>query len=187
MASPTAGSTIEKNLPIVAQRGLNTLKASNLAGFLVDTSGNVTAPGTMGVTGVATFTAAPVFAASPIGTYFTVNYIGQTTEAATDRTIFVVPITCALVAVSESHGVAAGGASTLQLTKDTGTTAPGGGTDILTNNTNTGFDLNATANTPQIGTFAATTFAVGDRISLDWANAIQSSAGIIVSVILKTT
>ncbi len=56
MALPTAGSTIEKNLPIVQQRGLNTLKASNLAGFLVDTSGNVTVPGTFAVTGAQTFT-----------------------------------------------------------------------------------------------------------------------------------
>lgn len=142
---------------------------------------------TLAVTGVATFTAAPVFTAAPTGTYFTVNYIGQTTEAAVDRALFVAPIACALVAVSESHGVAAGGASVLQLVKDTGTTAPGAGTDILTNNTNTGFDLNATANTPQVGTFAATTFAIGDRISFDFANTIQSTAGIIISIILKTT
>lgn len=171
MALPQNGTTIEGmagGVPGVRTFGLNTNQASNLAGFLVDTSGNATLPGTL------------------TGSYFTVNFVGQTTEAATDRAIFVAPIACALVAVSESHGVAAGGASTLQLVKDTGTTAPGAGTDILTNNTNTGFDLNATANTPQVGTFAATTFAVGDRISLDWANAIQSSAGIVVSVILKT-
>lgn len=175
MALPTAGSTIEKNLPIVQQRGLNTLKASNLAGFLVDTSGNVTIPGTLSVTGLVS------------GQYITVNYVGQTTEAATDRTLFVAPVACTLIAASESHAVAAGGASALQLVKDTGTTAPGAGTDILTNNTASGFDLNATANTPQVGTFAATSFAVGDRLSMDFAQAIQSTAGLVISIILRVS
>jgi len=68
VALPTGG-LIEGvgGLPLVQQRGLNTLKASNLAGFLVDTSGNATVPGTLAVTGVATFTAAPVFTAAPTG------------------------------------------------------------------------------------------------------------------------
>lgn len=61
MAVPSVGTSLESALPIVQFNGLNTAKASNLAGVLVDTSGNVTAPGTFGVTGVATFTAAPVF------------------------------------------------------------------------------------------------------------------------------
>lgn len=140
----------------------------------------VTFNSTIAVTGAITATAGVT------GSYFTATYIGQTTEAATDRTIFVAPIACTLVAVSESHAVAAGGASVLQVVKDTGTTAPGAGTDILTNNTNTGFDLNATANTPQVGTFAATSFAVGDRISIDFANTIQSTAGLVVTLVLKT-
>lgn len=188
-APPTSGllEIAAGGLPLVGISGLNTAKATNLSGFLVDTSGNVTAPGTLAVTGVATFTASPVFTAAPTGTYFTVNYIGQTTEAATDRNLFVAPIACTLVAASCSFAVAAGGASVLQLTKDTGTTAPGAGTDILTNNTNTGYDLNAAANTPQVGTFAATSFAIGDRLSMDFANAIQSSAGLVISIILKTS
>ena len=62
MALPTGG-LLERmgGLPLVRSFGLNTLKASNLAGFLVDTSGNVTAPGTLAVTGVATFAVPPVF------------------------------------------------------------------------------------------------------------------------------
>ena len=62
MALPTGG-LLEGvgGLPLVRTFGLNTLKASNLAGFLVDTSGNVTVPGTSTFTGAATFTAAPVF------------------------------------------------------------------------------------------------------------------------------
>lgn len=159
---------IENYDPIVMSQGLNTNKAATFGS-------------TVSITGALTV------ATNIVGQYFSVNYVGQTTEAATDRQIFVAPIACALVAVSEVHAVAAGGASALQLVKDTGTTAPGAGTDILTNNTNTGFDLAATAQTVQVGTFAATTFAVGDRISLDFANAIQSTAGLCVSLILKTT
>ena len=48
-------------LPLVNQQGLNTNTAVNFSNFQVDTSGNVTAPGTLAVTGVATFTATPVF------------------------------------------------------------------------------------------------------------------------------
>ena len=124
------------------------------------------------------------------GNLFTVSFIGQTTEAATDRVIFTATQACKVIAVSEVHATAAGGASALQLTKDTGTTAPGAGTDLLTNNSNTGFDLNATANTVQTGTLTATaaslTLAAGDRLALDWANTIQSSAGINVTVTLVT-
>lgn len=54
MAVPSRGKSIESALPIVQQQGLNTQKASNLAGFLVDTSGNVTAPGTLAATGAIT-------------------------------------------------------------------------------------------------------------------------------------
>lgn len=49
MALPTSG-LLEKSpggSPLVRDFGLNTLRASNLAGFLVDTSGNVTFPGTV--------------------------------------------------------------------------------------------------------------------------------------------
>lgn len=142
---------------------------------------NVTMQGNLAVSGTSNFTGLVS------GQYISVNYIGQTTEAATDRALFVAPIACTLVAASESHGVAAGGASALQLVKDTGTAAPGTGTDILTNNTNAGFDLNATANTPQVGTFAATSFAVGDRLSMDFAQAIQSTAGLVITILLRVS
>lgn len=165
---------LEDNYPPIRDNGIVTQK-------------NAVIGGTLAVTGATTLTGALTVSANIVGQYFSVSYIGQTTEAATDRQIFVAPVACALVAASEVHAVAAGGASVVQLVKDTGTAAPGAGTDILTNNTNTGFDLNATAQTVQVGTFAATSFAVGDRISLDFANTIQSTAGLCVSIILKTT
>lgn len=107
--------------------------------------------------------------------------------AATDAVFFIATRPYILVSVSEVHSAAAGGASALQVVKDTGTAAPGAGTDLLTNNTNTGFDLNAIANTVQVGTLvvqATRTLAVGDRLSIDFANAIQSSAGVVVTACL---
>jgi hypothetical protein len=104
--------------------------------------------------------------------------------AATDTVFFVATRPYIVVYVSEVHAVAAGGASVLQVTKDSTTAAPGAGTDLLTNNTNTGFDLNATANTVQVGTLVAAatrTLAAGDRLAVDFAQAIQSSAGIAVT------
>lgn len=121
------------------------------------------------------------------GQHFQVTYVGQTTEAATDRQFFVAPVACTVVAISEVHAVAAGGASTLQVTKDTGTAAPGAGTDLLA----TPFDLNATAQTVQSGALSATAsdlvLAAGNRLSLDFANTIQSTAGLCVTVWLKTS
>ena len=112
------------------------------------------------------------------------SYYFTGTPAATDQAFFVATRPYIVTSISEVHAVAAGGASVLQVTKDTSTNAPGAGTDLLTNNTNTGFDLNGTANTPQVGTLVAAatrTLATGDRLSVDYANAIQSSAGVVVT------
>lgn len=108
---------------------------------------------------------------------------------ATDRVFFLADAAYQITACSQIHSVAAGGASVIQVTKETTTGAPGSGADLLTNNTNTGFDLNATANTLQAGTLTATgadlQLAAGDRLSVDYANAIQSSAGVRVTCTLK--
>lgn len=118
----------------------------------------------------------------------TCAYYNQVLTAAIgDTTIFIATRPYILVSVSEIHAVAAGGASVVQVVKDTGTQAPGAGTDLLTNTTNTGFDLNATANTVQTGTLVAAatrTLATGDRLSVDFANAIQSSSGISITACL---
>lgn len=169
--------------PVVKYAGLNTNKNAVLGGTLAVT-GATTLSSTLAVTGAITATGGVT------GQNFSVSFTGQTTEAATDRTIFVAPVACQVVAVSCTFAVAAGGASKLQLTKDTSTDAPGAGTDLLTNNTNTGFDLNATANTVQTGILTATVaslqLAVGDRLAIDFANTIQSTAGLAVTVWLKT-
>ncbi len=93
-----------------------------------------------------------------------------------------------LVAASEVHGVVAGQACKLLVEKCTGTTAPGSGTGLLTNNTNTGFDMTATANTNQAGTLTATTadlqFAAGDRVSAKWGTS-TSCVGCVLTLVFK--
>ena len=109
------------------------------------------------------------------------TYVMNTTPAATDAVFFVATRPLILMTASQIHSVAAGGASTLQIVKDTSTNAPGAGTDLLT----AAFDLNATANTVQAGslttTVATKTFAAGDRLSVDYADAVQASAGVVVT------
>lgn len=122
-----------------------------------------------------------------------VKHEGAIAANQVDQAIFICPAGQAyeVVAVSEVHSVAGtnGSAVNLQLTKDTGTTAPGGGTDLLTNNSNAGFDLKGTANTVQNGTLIATTASLrltaGDRLSVDYAGTLTSLAGVVVIVVLK--
>ena len=77
--------------------------------------------------------------------------------------------------------VAAGSTSTLGVYHDTSTNAPGAGTDVLSSD----FNLNTTANTYASGSLSATvatlTLAAGDRLSVKFANAIQSTAGLVVT------
>lgn len=106
------------------------------------------------------------------------------TPAATDLVFFVAPRAMRILGISQVHSVAAGGTSVLQVVKDTGTSAPGAGTDLLS----TGFNLNATANTVQTGALSTTpadlSLAAGDRLAVDFADAIQSSAGVVVTVMM---
>jgi hypothetical protein len=111
---------------------------------------------------------------------------GETVDLANDRAFFVAPRPFYIKSITAVFAVAAGGASALQVTKDTGTDAPGGGTNLLTDNTDVGFDLNATANTVQYGTLVTTAgvrkLAKGDRLSIDFAQAIQNTAGLKITV-----
>lgn len=78
MAAPQRGTTLEQGIggaPIVGTHGLNTNQASNLAGLLVDTSGNVTAPGTVAATGSIS---GPV-AATTLSASSTLDVTGATT------------------------------------------------------------------------------------------------------------
>lgn len=108
-----------------------------------------------------------------------------------DQAFFIADRSYIVERVDEVHAVAGDHASAvnLQVTKDTGTNAPGAGSDLLTNNSNAGFNLKATANTVQNGTLVSTgatkTLAGGDRLSLDFAGDTQNLAGLVVTVALR--
>lgn len=123
----------------------------------------------------------------------TARFMGNVTADFVPRVIFVCPVgqSYQVVDISEIHTTAGTGAGqvNLQVSKDTGTQAPGAGVDLLTNNTNAGFDLKGTANTLQQGGLTATTanlvLAAGDRISVDFAGILTTLAGVFVQVQLK--
>lgn len=123
------------------------------------------------------------------GTYVA-SYTMLANASLADQTFFVAPEACKVVGVSYVHSVAGtnGSPVNLQVTKDTGTNAPGAGTDLLTNNANAGFDCKGTANTVQNGTLVATegatTLAAGDRLAVDFAGTLTSLAGVTVTVLL---
>ena len=77
----------------------------------------------------------------------------------------------------------------LTVTKDTGTTAPGGGTSLLTDNTNAGPLVTQTANTTYNGTLTATVatlrLATGDGLALKFSGAsLTALAGLVITVTL---
>lgn len=113
------------------------------------------------------------------------TYTSPGTPEATDAVFFVAPRACRVKAISCVFAVAAGGTSTLQVTKDDATDAPGAGADLLS----AAFDLNATANTVQSGTLVTTAatvvLAAGDRLAVDFGHAIQSTDGLVVTVALE--
>ena len=120
-----------------------------------------------------------------------VSFHAQAATAMVDQSFFLATQAYQVTKVRFVHAVAESTAATLlvQLVKDTGTNAPGAGTDLLTNNTNTGFDCKATANTVQTGTLTATTaslqLAAGDRLSVDFSAAATELVGVTITVTLK--
>ncbi len=78
--------------------------------------------------------------------------------------------------------MAAGGTSTCEVVKDTGTDAPGAGTDLLL----AAYDLNGTAQVVDPDLLAAAPYTThlraGDRLSIDFAHAVQASSGVLITV-----
>lgn len=84
--------------------------------------------------------------------------------------------------------VTAGGASKIGVTIDKGTTAPGAGSTVQTDNTNAGFDLAATARTTQFMTPASLhlrLLSVGDRLGLKVSGAAQSTTLVNITCSLR--
>ncbi|MCC5636318.1 hypothetical protein LC593_10700 [Nostoc sp. CHAB 5844] len=108
-----------------------------------------------------------------------------------DQAFWVADGTYLVTGISYVHSTAGNdaGAVNLQVSKDTATQAPGAGVDLLTNNSNAGFDCKGTANTVQAGALVAAdatrTLVSGDRLSLDFAGTVTSLAGVVVTVSLR--
>ena len=108
-----------------------------------------------------------------------------------DQAIFTAPFACQVTAATWVHATKGtdAGAVNVQVVKDTATDAPGAGTDLLTDNSNAGFDCKANNNTVLNGTLTGTVaslqLAVGDRLSLDFAGTLTALAGAQATVFLK--
>jgi hypothetical protein len=92
-----------------------------------------------------------------------------------------------VTAISEVHSTAGSdsGAVTISVSKDSGTSAPGAGTGLLS----AAFNAKGTANTVQDGALSATesdlVLAPGDRLSVVFAGTLTALAGVLVTVSLQ--
>lgn len=142
---------------------------------LVPGAGGASAGGTAGAAGEIQFNGGGCdFAKYGMG--------GLATPTATNCTFFLATRAYRVKSVSAIWDVAAGGVSTIDVIKDTGTNAIAGGTSILA----AALSINTTARTvanPSLAASAATLLlAAGNRLSLKYNHAIQSTAGLFVQV-----
>jgi hypothetical protein len=101
-------------------------------------------------------------------------------------TCFIADRPYVVIQAQEIHAVASsGGATTLAITKDTGTGAPASGTNVLSST----FDLAATANTLQslnAVTTGVATLNVGDRLALKLTGTPTSMTNVTVTIALRS-
>lgn len=127
----------------------------------------------------------------PVSPYRTVSVSLSTNALCIDQNVFIADRALQVTRIDYNHATAGtdGSAVNLQVAKQTGTQAIGSGTNLLTNNTNAGFNCKATINTVQNGTLTGTTaslqLAAGDRLALDFAGTVTSLAGVTVTIQLK--
>jgi hypothetical protein len=207
MAAPNYGSTLEGavgGLPLVGVQGLNTNKAVNFSGFLVDTSGNATNPGTesvagllsanggftvpTGKTGIITDSAGLTIGGVVVPQY---EYITSPTFAAagfvngTAYPIYTFPndgTTWKLVFASLRATTAGGASSTCTVYLDPSGTAPGGGTAQFA-----AMAIDGTANTVVNAiTPVSTASAAGAAISLKAGGAATTGlVGLVVTIAIQ--
>ena len=169
------GTTAVANVPEVAvfKTTAGLLEMATGDRLSVDFSGTLTL-----VAGVViTVSLIPTQAARTEITYF---FPGASVN--TDQCFFIADRNYRATIASEVHAVAAGGTSTAQITKDSGTDAPGAGTDLLLS----AYDLNGTAQTVDFDLLAAAPYTThlraGDRLAIDFGHAVQASSGVLVTV-----
>ncbi len=111
--------------------------------------------------------------------------------AVTDRTLFIADKNYIVTDFWETWSTIST-SNTQLLTKDTGTTAPGAGTGLLTDNTNAGILTSSTANTPvgslllsAVSTKPTLWLAPGDRLGIKNAGTTGSIAGVFAAIVLR--
>jgi hypothetical protein len=108
-----------------------------------------------------------------------------------DQSFFVATRPLKIAKILYVSSVKSTSACNFQVQKCAGTTAPDSGTDLLTNNTNAGFDCNAVANTVQVGTLSATAanlrLAMTDRLATDFDTTKTGLAGVVCVVLFEPT
>lgn len=157
-----------------------TLKMSGAAGDRLAVKFSATTTG-VGVCIIVTF--APIASEAAITWQLALNAQEQVAQNffIADRAYEIIDASCVF-------DVTAGGASKLAVTIDKGTTAPGGGSVVQTDNTNAGFDLAATARTVQWMTPASRHLrflAAGDRLGLSPTGAAQSTSLVAITCQLR--
>ena len=157
-----------------------TLKLSGAAGDRLSVKFSATTTG-VGVCVIVTF--APIAAEMPVTYQLALNAQQQVAQNffTADRAYEIVDAACVF-------DVAAGGASTLAVTIDKGTTAPGAGLAVQTDNSSAGFNLNSTARTVQWMTPATRHLrflSAGDRLGLAPVGLAQSTSLVAITVQLR--
>ena len=160
-------ATVDWDKASIAAAGAGGTNAGGSINLVPGAAVSTGAPGVVQVNGNAGLTC---------GSYF---FTG--TPAATTQVFFIATRAMLIEQVGAIWSVAAGGTSTVGVYHDTSNNAPGGGTDVLSSD----FNINTTANTYATGSLSATvatlTLAAGDRLSVKFVNAIQSTAGLVVT------
>ena len=137
---------------------------------------SIKATGTMtGITGLCIV----VFFNPTFTTDFDVSLVLPLNAAFTSQQFLIASRPMEVVDAQCIFGTAAGAAANLLLERLTGTTAPGSGVGMQSDNANAGFNLNATANTMQEATLLgrkARVLARGDRLSAKVSGTVTSSA-----------
>lgn len=111
-------------------------------------------------------------------------FVANANAAIATQAIYLANRPVTITGVSMVWGTAAtnAGAVTLTVTKDTGTTAPGAGTSVLTAVQSVKGAINTPVNPALTATAATLTMATGDRLSLLTAGTLTALAGVVVVV-----
>lgn len=133
-------------------------------------------------TALADLTIVVVFA--PIENRREFSYVQLASDVAVDFPLWTLSRDFELVDGSAVWGTASTSNKSL-LTRDTGTTAPGAGVALFTDNSSAGFDTSATAATPVWGTLNSARLRwlqAGDRVGLKNAGTTGAQAGLCVTL-----